>query len=367
MRVQVTRLLKQLPTLQGVNVSPLSKSWVCPQPLARYFPVTWQIAPVVPVVAMPRPSEVACWPDCQRANLSVDAPAFPDPARHTPELCAGRSTQTIMKLLIEAGQACAKAHGSLIRDLDCSRVEADEMWAFVGMKQRSVPAERRGDPSIGDVWTFTSIDPETKLIPTWLIGSRDVPTATKFLLDLGRRIKGRFQLTTDGASFYREAVSEALGPQVDYAQLVKLYGSPMNAESRYSPPVCVAARPQAVYGNPDETHISTSIVERQNLNMRMEMRRYTRLTNAFSKKVYNLSCHVALYVFHYNFVRPHGTLTRRMGRRTTPAMAAGLATEPWPMADIVALMEQREETAADVAKRRKDRRLRLRVSSAAGS
>ena len=269
----------------------------------------------------------------------------------------GCAKDTVTRLMVEAGQACAATHGELVRGLRCQRVQVDELWAFVAMKQKQVPAERRGEFGIGDVWTFTSIDPDTKLIPTWLIGRRDGTTAREFLVDLGRRIRGRFQLTSDGASFYREAAADAFGAAVDYAQLVKLYSASGDGERTYSPPVCVDARPERVTGDPDPEHISTSHVERQNLTMRMSMRRFTRLTNAFSKKVYNLSCAVALFVVHHNFVGPHTTLTTRAnGKPTTPAMAAGLATRPWKMGDLVALIEDREETATDVARRRKDRR-----------
>ena len=269
----------------------------------------------------------------------------------------GRSKGAVTKLIVEAGQACAEAHGNLVRDLRCEQVQVDELWAFVGMKQRRVPAERKGEFGIGDVWTFTSIDPETKLIATWLIGRRDASTARRFLVDLGRRIRGQFQLTSDGASFYREAAEAAFGGQIDYAQLVKLYSSPADGERTYSPPVCVAAVPTRISGDPDVANISTSHVERQNLNIRMSMRRFTRLTNAFSKKVFNLSCAVALYVFYYNFVRPHTTLTKAAhGKPTTPAMAAGLAAKPWTLADIVKLVEEREDDAEDGALRRKDRR-----------
>ncbi len=233
----------------------------------------------------------------------------------------------------------------------------DELWAFVGMKARRVPADRKGEFGIGDVWTFTALDPETKLIPTWLIGRRDASTARRFLVDLGRRIRGRFQLTSDGASFYREAAEAAFGGQIDYAQLVKLYSAPDGPERTYSPPVCVAAVPTRIMGDPDDEHVSTSHIERHNLTVRMGLRRYTRLTNAFSKKVYNHSCAAALFMFHYNFVRPHSTLTKAAhGKPTTPAMAAGLADTPWTMADIVQLIEDREDSAIDVAKRRKDRR-----------
>lgn len=269
----------------------------------------------------------------------------------------GRSKITVTRLLVEAGQACADAHGALVRDLRCQRVEVDEMWAFVGMKQRRVPSERAGEFGIGDVWTFTAIDADSRLIATWLIGRRDTQTARRFLMDLGRRIRGRFQLTSDGASFYREAAEAAFGGQIDYAQLVKLYASPRDAERRYSPPECVAAVPTRIMGAPDESHVNTSKVERHNLTVRMGLRRYTRLTNAFSKKVYNHSCAAALFMFHYNFVRPHTTLTKNAhGKPTTPAMAAGLAEKPWTLADIVELVETREDSAVDVAKRRKDRR-----------
>ncbi len=269
----------------------------------------------------------------------------------------GRSKGAVTKLIVEAGQACAEAQGNLVRDLRCEQIQVDELWAFVGMKQKRVPAERKGEFGIGDVWTFTALDPETKLIPTWLIGRRDASTARRFLVDLGRRVRGHFQLTSDGASFYREAAEEAFGGQIDYAQLVKLYSASADGERTYSPPVCVAARPVRITGSPDAAHISTSHVERQNLNIRMSMRRFTRLTNAFSKKVYNLSCATAMYVFHHNYVRPHSTLTQRAGGRpTTPAMAAGLADKPWTMADIVKLIEAQEETAKDVGQRRSDRR-----------
>ncbi|MCY4113425.1 MAG: IS1 family transposase [Chloroflexi bacterium] len=269
----------------------------------------------------------------------------------------GRSLNTVTRLVVEAGQACAAAHGALVRDLRSQRVQCDELWAFVAMKARNVPQERRGEFGVGDVWTFTALDADSKLIVTWLIGKRDTATARHFLMDVGRRIAGRFQLTTDGANFYREAAAEAFGAAIDYAQLQKLYGQAPEAERRYSPPVCVGTRAEIVQGVPNMEHVSTSHVERHNLTVRMGSRRYTRLTNAFSKKVYNHSCASALLMFHYNYVRPHTTLTKRAnGKPTTPAMASGLATRPWTMADLVELVEEREDTAADVAKRRKDRR-----------
>ena len=267
----------------------------------------------------------------------------------------GISKPTVTKLLTDIGPAVAAYQGEVMRDLPLQRVQVDEIWAYVGMKAKNVPAERRGEFGIGDVYTFTAIDPDTKLAPTWLVGNRDTHNAQRFLLDLGRRIRGRFQLTTDAASFYREAVIEAFGATVDYAQLQKLYAIPLDAQRAYSPPVCIATRPQVIHGDPDAGHISTSHVERQNLTMRMSMRRFTRLTNAFSKKVYNLSCAVALHFMVYNFVKPHGTLTKAAhGTPTTPAMAAGIETRPWTMADIVCLLEAEEPDARDVSKRRHD-------------
>ena len=239
-----------------------------------------------------------------------------------------------------------------MRDLTCEQVQVDELWAFEGMKQWRVPPERQGEFGIGTVWTFTSIAPASKLIPNWLIGLRNAPAARRFLIDLSRRMRGRFQLTTDGATIYQDVAWDAFAGLIDYAQLVKLYGRPLEDERVYSPPVCVAAKPTRIMGDPDPAHISTSHVERENLNLRIFNRRYTRLTNAFSKKVYNLSYATALYVFHRNFVKPHGALTRDAGHRpTTPAMAAGLATKPWRMTDIVKLIEAREEGARDLARR----------------
>ena len=268
----------------------------------------------------------------------------------------GRSKGAVLRLIVDAGQACATALGELVRDVRCQRVQVDELWAFVGMKAKNVPAERREEFGVGDVWTFTAIDPDTKLMPSWLIGRRDVATARAFLLDVGRRIRGRFQLTTDAASFYREAAAAAFGPTIDYAQLQKLYSADVEGAHRYSPPACVATRARIIQGDPDPAHVSTSHVERQNLSMRMGMRRFTRLTNAFSKKVYNLSCAVAIYTFHYNYLRPHGTLTTRAhGTPTTPAMAAGLATRPWTVDELVELIEHREPDARHITQRRFDR------------
>lgn len=267
----------------------------------------------------------------------------------------GISKPTATKLLTDIGPVVAAYQGQVMRGLRCQRVQVNETWTYVGMKARKVPEERRGEFGIGDVYTFTAIDADTKLAPTWLLGRRDLDTASRFLLDLGRRIEGWFQLTTDAANFYREATAAAFGPTVDYAQLQKLYAVPADAERRYSPPVCLATRGEAIQGRPDPAHVSTSHVERPNLTMRLNMRRFTRLTNAFSKKVYNLGCAVALHFMVYNFVTPHGTLTKRAhGRSTTPAMRAGLARKPWSFEDVVELLEEQEPDAREVSKRRKD-------------
>ncbi|MDE0005118.1 MAG: helix-turn-helix domain-containing protein [Rhodospirillaceae bacterium] len=267
------------------------------------------------------------------------------------------SKPTILKLLTDLGPVVAEFQGSTMRDLPCERIQVDEIWAYVGMKAKQVPVERRGEFGIGDVHTFTAICPDMKLAPTWLVGPRTSDSAHRFLLDVARRMQGRIQLTTDGANIYRQTAWDAFAGFVDYAQLVKRYERPGDDERSYSPPVCVAARPETVVGDPDPSHISTSHVERQNLTMRMHMRRFTRLTNAFSKKVYNLSCAVALHFMVYNFVKPHATLTRAdYGRPTTPAMAAGLARQPWTYEEVIALLEAREPDAREISSRRKDRR-----------
>jgi IS1 family transposase len=231
------------------------------------------------------------------------------------------------------------------------------MWAFVAMKEQQVPPSRRGQFGVGDTWTFTALDPQTKLLISWLIGPRDAATARRFLVDVARRIPERFQLTTDGARFYHEAAEAAFGGLVDYAMLMKEFGPPPQGVEVYGPAVWVSSSPTRVMGNPDAGEVSTSAVERHNLTIRMALRRYARRTNAFSKSVYHMSCAVALFVQFYNFARPHRTLTEAAhGKPTTPAMAAGLVDRRWTMADIVRLVEAREESAVDVAKRRKDRR-----------
>jgi IS1 family transposase len=243
---------------------------------------------------------------------------------------------TVMKLLADLGEACSKFQDITFRNLNCKRVQCDEIWSFVGCKEKNVPAEEKHQGR-GDVWTWTAIDPETKLVPAWYIGLRDAGAAYHFKHDLAGRLANRVQLTTDAHRPYLSAVEDAFGTEIDYAQLVKIYGAPeasrYNAEVRYSPAVCMGARKAKVIGKPVYAHVSTSIVERNNLNMRMNMRRFTRLTNAFSKKVENLEHAVALHFMNYNFCRIHGSL------RVTPAMEAGIADHVWSLEEVINLME----------------------------
>jgi IS1 family transposase len=247
------------------------------------------------------------------------------------------SINTVVKLMIDAGQACAKYQDEVMVSLLCERLQVDEIWSFVYAKQKNVPEEMQGEFGIGDVWTFTAIDADTKLVPCWLVGWRDAECATIFIKDLARRLAYKPQLTTDGHKMYLQAVEEGFGGDIDYAMLVKVYGNEPAGEARYSPPKCNGAEKHRVTGDPDPDHISTSYVERQNLSMRMGMRRFTRLTNAFSKKLANLEYSVALYFMHYNFIRVHQTLKR------TPAVAAGIADHRWTMEDLIAMMERLSE------------------------
>jgi IS1 family transposase len=248
----------------------------------------------------------------------------------------GAAKNTVAKLLVELGYACSEYQDRMLRELNCQRVQCDEIWSFVGCKEKNVPEEKRGTGECGDAWTWTAIDADTKLIITWRVGTRDTDTACDFMQDVADRLANRVQLTTDGHGSYLIATEEAFGGAVDYAMLVKIYGSDAAGEKRYSPPVCIAARPNAITGDPDPKHISTSYVERQNLTMRMSMRRFTRLTNAFSKKVENHTCAIALHFMYYNFARPHKTLSKPYP--TTPAMAAGVTDHVWDISEIVALL-----------------------------
>lgn len=252
----------------------------------------------------------------------------------------GNSLVTILKLLADVGSVCAEYHNALVRGVKAKRVQCDEIWNFCYAKAKNVPAERKGTGA-GDVWTWVGIDADTKLIVSYLVGGRDAEWGCQFMEDLSSRISGRIQLTTDGHRVYAEAVEQAFGAEIDYAMLVKIYGAPTDApETRYSPATCIGCRTGVLSGQPDPKHISTSFVERQNLTMRMSMRRFTRLTNAFSKKLENLRHAVAIHYMHYNFCRVHKTL------RVTPAMEAGLTDHIWTLHELVGLLEKKENAAA---------------------
>ncbi len=242
------------------------------------------------------------------------------------------SKDTVMKLGVDLGEACARYQDETLRNLICKRLEVDELWAFVYAKAKNVPAERAGEFGCGDVWTFTAIDADTKLMPSFLVGTRDAGCATEFMQDLASRLVNRVQLTTDGHKMYLSAVEEGFQGQVDFAQLVKIYGAAPEGEKRYSPAECIGCERIGVTGNPDPKLISTSYVERANLTIRMSVRRFTRLTNAFSKKLRNHTAAFGLFSAHYNFCRIHRTL------RCTPAMAAGVTPRLWSIEDLVGLL-----------------------------
>jgi IS1 family transposase len=244
------------------------------------------------------------------------------------ERMTGTHRDTVMRLLVEVGEGSAKLLDEQMRDLSCQRLQCDEIWSYVGKKQKQVTKE--DDQSrVGDQWTFVAMDADTKIVPSFLIGKRDLPTATVFMNDLAGRLSNRVQLSTDALAAYIEAVEEAFGCDIDYGQEVKFYDAEPIGAGRYSPPRVTRREQRAIVGGPDREHISTSLIERQNLTMRMSMRRFTRLTNAFSKKIENLNAAVSLHFAHYNFVRVHKTL------RVTPAMAAGVDSRLWSMEELV--------------------------------
>ncbi|MFQ5597596.1 MAG: IS1 family transposase [Nitrospiria bacterium] len=248
----------------------------------------------------------------------------------------GVSINTVTKLLVDAGMACADYHDKHVRNVKASRIQCDEIWSFCYSKQKNIPENKVGQA--GDVWTWTALDSDHKLMVSWLVGGRDSDCAIELMDDLRKRLVDRVQLTTDGHKAYLEAVEGAFGGDIDYAMLIKLYGEPANKgpERKYSPSVCNGSRKKDISGNPEREFISTSHVERHNLTMRMSMRRFTRLTNAFSKKLEN-HCHaLALYFVHYNFVRIHKTL------KVAPAMAAGVSSRLWEMKDIVRIIDEHE-------------------------
>lgn len=248
----------------------------------------------------------------------------------------GAAKGTVLKLLEDVGEVCRDYQDKHMKNLYSRRVQCDEIWSFVGAKQKNVPEERRGQFGRGDVWTWTAIDADSKLVLSWCIGGRDSYTALAFMQDVARRLAQRVQLTTDGHKVYLQAVERAFGSNIDYAMIQKIYGSDPEPEKRYSPATCLGIDIETIQGKPDPKHISTSYVERQNLTMRMSMRRFTRLTNAFSKKVQNLGHAVALHFMYYNFCRRHQTLGM------TPAMASGLSDHEWTVEELVALLEAAE-------------------------
>ncbi len=248
---------------------------------------------------------------------------------------AGVAKNTVLSLLADAGFACFDYQDHALRGLPARRVQCDEIWAFVHAKAKNVPAERKGEPGVGDVWTWTALDVDSKLMIAWAVGDRSARTADGFMRDVAARLTHRVQMTADGHKPYLQAVEGAFGTDIDYAQLIKRYGEDANPEKRYSPAVCTGSDARPIMGNPDPTHISTSYVERSNLTIRMQNRRFTRLTNVFSKKVENLEHSLSLYFMYYNFVRPHASLKGR-----SPAMAAHLADRWWTIGDIVDLIDQ---------------------------
>jgi IS1 family transposase len=285
---------------------------------------------------------------CPRAIYSVGMNKLPlDKRVHILSmLCEGSSMRsisrvcdvsinTVSKLLVDAGRACAAFHDEKVRAVKAHRVQVDEIWSFTYVKQKNVPTAKRQDLAYGDTWTWTAIDADTKLLITWLVGGRDGDYAIAFMDDLRARLANRVQLTSDGRKAYLEAVEGAFGGDIEYAMLVKLYGATSEgAKGRYSPAECIGARKEPIEGNPDPKHISTSYAERQNLTMRMQMRRFTRLTNAFSKKFENHMHMVALYTVWYNYVKQHKSL-----KGLSPAMAAGISQTLWSMTDLAEMAD----------------------------
>ncbi|HEX4496664.1 MAG TPA: IS1 family transposase [Thermoanaerobaculia bacterium] len=244
----------------------------------------------------------------------------------------GASKGAVTKLIADLGPVCAAYMDQAFHDLPCKTLEVDEIWAFCYAKAKNVPAEKKGTFGFGDVWTFTAIDADTKLIPSYMVGSRDAGTATEFCQDLASRLSYRPQITSDGLKVYIGALEDAFSGELDYAMLQKIYAAAPGGETRYSPAECTGIQKQVISGNPDPKRISTSYVERANLTMRMGLRRYTRLTNGHSKKLENHCAALAIFFMHYNFARIHSTI------RCSPAMAAGVTPHLWSVAEIVALL-----------------------------
>ncbi len=249
---------------------------------------------------------------------------------------SGAAKATVLKLLSDVGAACAEYQDKALRNLTCKRLQLDEIWSFVNAKQRNVPEEKRGVFGFGDVWTWTAIDADTKLIAAWMVGRRNADAAHDFIGDLAGRLSNRVQITTDGLKVYVNAIESAFGSDVDYATLVKVFGEAPEGQRRYSPPQIIGEERTVIEGTPDMKHVSTSYLELQNLTKRMGMRRFTRPTNGFSKKVENHVHAIALHFMHYNFGRIHKTL------RVTPAMEAGISDHVWSLKEIAALVPEPE-------------------------
>jgi len=248
----------------------------------------------------------------------------------------GVSKITVTKLLVDAGKACEAYHNGNVRNVTSKRIQADKIWSFCYAKQKNVATAKAAPEEAGDVWTWTALDADSKMIVSYMVGGRDAGYAHEFMQDVAARLANRVQLTTDGLKAYLEALDGAFGADIDYAQLIKLYGDVPGPAGRYSPAECTGIKKTSIEGKPDAKHVSTSYVERNNLTMRMHMRRFTRLTNAFSKKIENHAYAVALHIMYYNFVKIHGKL------RCSPAMAAGVTTRLWEVSDIVAILEAQE-------------------------
>lgn len=253
----------------------------------------------------------------------------------------GVARNTISDLAIAAGAVCATYQDKVLRNLSVRRVQVDEIWQYIYCKDANIPKKLEGQFGVGSVWTWTAIDADSKLICSWMVGPRDAQAAYLFMQDLAARLANRVQLTSDGHHAYLGAVEATFGNAIDYAMLVKQYGAARETEARYSPAECIGIQVKEISGNPDAKHISTSYVERQNLTMRMHMKRYARLSNGFSKRIENHMAALALHFMFYNFVKIHGTV------RMSPAMAAGVETRLWEMSDIVNLIEQSEQEQSD--------------------
>jgi IS1 family transposase len=249
----------------------------------------------------------------------------------------GVAKKTVMRFLGEIGEVCADYQDRVFQNLSCRRIQLDELWGFNYCKQKNVTEEIQDKvPGAGDVWLWVAIDAETKLVPCWRLGDRDSGTASEFVRDLAGRLSNRVQLTSDGHRVYLDAIESAFGSEIDYAMLVKIYGNDRESEARYSPAECIGCKEIRIIGRPDPKHISTSYVERQNWSVRTAMRRYTRLSNGFSRKIENHAAAVALYYFSYNFIKIHRTL------RVSPAMAAGVTDHLWDASELVSLLESEE-------------------------